>query len=406
MEALNLEAQTSLSRVRHADILIGIPSYNSAGTIRQVIAHAANGLSKNFGDQKCLILISDGGSTDGTLEIVKNVHTAKGLKLVSCRYRGVPGKGSAVRAIFEAAIAVGARSLAMIDSDLQSITPTWIKLLVEPTMNDVGLVTPRYDRHKYDGTITNQLCYPLTRALYGLRIRQPIGGDFGLSVRLAKRLIESPLWDTPYVPKFGIDIFITSSAIAEGLIVEEADLGAKIHAAKDPALQLSSMFREVAGSALVCMQMYEANWRKIRESLPVRLHRNHVERLEPPPVVATADSLIDEFRAGYSGAEYFKSMLSTIPRHELNGQTSRTPETFSIPIALWATIVYEIAAGFKRSDERSRSLLLEGLRAVWAGRVATFVKETSSMTNEEAERIVEEDAEYFERTKSELTRIY
>ena len=35
-----------------------------------------------------------------------------------------------------------------------------------------------YARYKYDGTITNTVTYPLTRALYGHRIRQPIG-DFG-----------------------------------------------------------------------------------------------------------------------------------------------------------------------------------------------------------------------------------
>ena len=40
-------------------------------------------------------------------------------------------------------------------------------------------VAPYYLRHKYDGTITNSIVYPLTRTLYGHRIRQPIGGDFG-----------------------------------------------------------------------------------------------------------------------------------------------------------------------------------------------------------------------------------
>jgi glucosylglycerate synthase len=29
------------------------------------------------------------------------------------------------------------------------------------------LVTPYYHRHKYDGTITNNIVYPLTRSHYG-----------------------------------------------------------------------------------------------------------------------------------------------------------------------------------------------------------------------------------------------
>jgi hypothetical protein len=38
--------------------------------------------------------------------------------------------------------------------------------------------------------------------------------------------------------------------------------------------------------------------------------------------------------------------------------------------------------------------------------VATFVRETSSMNNDQAERLVEEDAAYFEQTKDELMNIY
>ena len=52
-------------------------------------------------------------------------------------------------------------------------------------------VAPLYARHKYDGTITNTVTYPLTRALYGLRIRQPIGGDFGVSGDLVRHYLDA-----------------------------------------------------------------------------------------------------------------------------------------------------------------------------------------------------------------------
>lgn len=242
MQALDSDTKKSLSKVGHADVLIGIPSYNSVRTIGHVVAQSAAGMSQYLADRGNLILISDGGSTDGTVHIAKGVQLASGIRLVACRYQGIPGKGSAVKAIFEAALDVGATSVVMLDSDLRSVTPSWVKLLVCPTLDGVGLVTPRYARHKYDGTITNQLCFPLTRTLYGKRLRQPIGGDFGLSGRLVKTLLESPLWETPFVPRFGIDTFITSSALAQGFTVEEADLGVKIHESKDPALQLASMY--------------------------------------------------------------------------------------------------------------------------------------------------------------------
>ena len=51
--------------------------------------------------------------------------------------------------------------------------------------------------------------YPLTRALYGQRIRQPIGGDFGMSRPLVRHYLAQPVWDTD-VARFGIDIWMTT----------------------------------------------------------------------------------------------------------------------------------------------------------------------------------------------------
>ena len=71
---------------------------------------------------------------------------------------------------------------AVVDADVRSISPEWIELLLRPVLEQgYDYAAPYYLRHKYDGTITNSLAYPLTRALYGKRIRQPIGGEFGFS---------------------------------------------------------------------------------------------------------------------------------------------------------------------------------------------------------------------------------
>ena len=76
------------------------------------------------------------------------------------------------------------------DSDLRSITPEWIELLLGPVLeHGFDYVAPLYLRHKYDGTITNSIVYPLTRSLYGREVRQPIGGEFGFSGRLASHYL-------------------------------------------------------------------------------------------------------------------------------------------------------------------------------------------------------------------------
>ena len=103
---------------------------------------------------------------------------------LSFPYQGIPGKGSAFRLVFQMAKQLDAKACAVVDSDLRSITPEWIDLLIRPILfAGFDFVAPYYQRHKYDGTITNSIVYPLTRMLYGLSVRQPIGGEFGVSAR-------------------------------------------------------------------------------------------------------------------------------------------------------------------------------------------------------------------------------
>jgi hypothetical protein len=160
-----------------------------------------------------------------------------------------------------------AKACAVVDSDLRSITPDWIDLLVRPLLeHDYDYVAPYYRRHKYDGTITNSIVYPLTAALYGKKVRQPIGGEFGLSPRVVKRLLEKKDdWETD-VARFGIDIWMTTTALAEGFKVCQVFLGAKIHDPKDPGAGLSAMLFQVVGALFGLMEEYEKSWAAVKGS--------------------------------------------------------------------------------------------------------------------------------------------
>src|SRR4029450_13775932 len=109
------------------------------------------------------------------------------------------------------------------------------------------------------GTITNTVTYPLTRALYGHRIRQPIGGDFGVSGDLVRHYLELGDW-TDDISKFGIDIWMTTSALTGGLAVCQAPRGAKVHDPKDPGADLGPMFRQVVGTILRLAAGHPGSW--------------------------------------------------------------------------------------------------------------------------------------------------
>ncbi len=96
-------------------------------------------------------------------------------------------------------------------------------------MGRFDYVAPIYARHKYDGSITNHIAYPLLRSLFGLRVRQPIGGDFGFSGKLARAFLSEKLWNDK-IAHFGIDIWMTTIAIARRFNICQAFLGnPKVH---------------------------------------------------------------------------------------------------------------------------------------------------------------------------------
>jgi glycosyltransferase involved in cell wall biosynthesis len=405
--ALSESACRRLESLGSVDIVVGVPSYNCAHTINYVIHQTARGLAESFPDRSAVIIISDGGSSDGTLDVAKAMKVPWQAKVVPTKYVGISGKGTALRAIFEAVIYLEAEAVMVVDSDLRSIVPQWVELLVSPTLKGTGLVTPLYTRHKYDGTITNFLCCPFTRALYGKRIRQPIGGDFGLSRRLVEKLLSSSLWGTPYVPRFGIDIFETHTALGEGFEVKQAFLGSKVHETKDPSKQLTSMFQEVAGAMLSCTEVYEKIWRNIQRSKPTEVVKRYAPTIAPEEVQVDLQKLLQGYTAGFQVfRDTYKKVLD--PELSQNLDSLRVKEGYlRFPNEYWAKCVYSFAAAFKKeTDSKKRNNLLEALRILWTGKLASFVFETLEFNAEEAEKEIEKGADVFEETKPYLLELY
>src|SRR6188472_1070385 len=315
----------AVSRLGSADIMVGIPSFKNAATIGYVVRAAQAGLVQYFPDLRPVVVNSDAGSPDGTGRVVVEteppdyverillVRPTNKLSRVSLTYpeiEGTGGKGAALRTIFEIAAALEVQALVVVDSDLRSIVPEWIELLAGPILKGgYDFVAPLYARYKYDGTITNTVTYPLTRALYGHRIRQPIGGDFGVSGDLVKHYLTLDDW-TDDVSKFGIDIWMTTSALTGGFAICQTRLGAKIHDPKDPGSDLGPMFRQVVGTILRLASTYSDKWLTIRGSHDVPAYG--FERIiDPPPLEVNAIRLLDEFNGGsLSVADTWELMLA------------------------------------------------------------------------------------------------
>jgi glucosylglycerate synthase len=409
--ALPAEAERAVETIGQADIVIGIPSFNNARTIGHVVRACYAGLSKYFPQLNCVVINSDGGSTDGTREAVLSASVdERSLMLLSTPvypvhrlsvpYHGIPGKGSAFRMVFEMSRRLGARACAVVDSDLRSITPEWIDLLVRPILfANYDFVAPYYYRHKYDGTITNSIVYPLTRMLYGSRVRQPIGGDFGVSTNVIDCYLQKDVWETD-VARFGVDIWMTTVAVAEGFRVCQSYLGAKLHDAKDPGTDLSAMLQQVVSGVFNLMQVYEDLWQTRRGSSHVPLFGFAFD-VGLDPIHVDVERMLREFRRGFSElGEIWGICLrpETLSQVRSLASGTRSKKTFHMDDTLWASIVLEFAWAY-RANPLLRAQLVRSLTPLYLGRVASFVTETENLVSHEVEERIEQLCVTFETLK-------
>ena len=408
---LAADVEENISSLKEIDLLVGIPSFNSARTIVHVVKAVEAGLSKYFPDLKSLIVNSDGGSSDGTMEAVRNtnvdfdsvlIHNKPGAyhKLVT-PYHGIPGKGSAFRTVFEIARRLDVKACAVVDSDLRSITPEWIELLIKPVLEEnYDYISPYYLRHKYDGTITNTIVYPLTRALYGRRIRQPIGGDFGFSGRLASFYLTKDVWESD-VARFGVDIWMTTTAVANGFKVCQAFLGAKIHDAKDPGADLSAMLHQVVSSVFNLMNEYAAVWQGIAGSEPVPTF-GFAYSVGLEPIYVNLDRMIEKFRLGVNELDsLYASFLSAESLDFLRGLARQPREGFAFPDEHWVKTIFHFALACHQRI-MSHEHIIKSLTPLYIGKVASFVIETWESSAEDVETRLEQLCLTYEKLKGYL----
>lgn len=411
-EILPPEASEKVKEVGEADIVVGIPSYNNARTIGHVLRAVQAGLAKYFPRSRSLIINSDGGSKDGTQEAVRDLktedaevllisHPMSAIHRLTTPYHGVPGKGSAFRGIFRAAELLGARACAVVDSDLRSITPEWMQLLLAPILErGFDYAAPYYARHKYDGTITNSIVYPLTRALYGQRVRQPIGGDFGFSGRLAAHFLSKPVWESD-VARYGIDIWMTTTALCEGFRVCQSFLGAKIHDAKDPGADLSAMLVQVLGSLFGLMEVYEPVWTRVQGSEYTPLFGFRFE-VGLEPIRVDVERMVGHFRRGVADLkDIWKPVISEDDLARLEKLAAAETASFHMDDELWVHLVYDCSVAYHRRA-MDRQHLVQSILPLYMGRVASFVLEVAESDAADVEGRIEQLCWAFEKQKPYL----
>ena len=411
-ELLKQQVQEKLSAMGEAEIMVGIPSYNNAGTIGHVVRAAQEGLQKYFPARRALIINSDGGSKDGTVQAIDPVHLNAQMILsvshplypvhhLTTPYHGLPGRGSALQTLLRIAELAQTQALALVDADLRSLTPEWFDLLLRPVLDrEFDLVCPCYKRHKFDGAITNSIVYPLTRALYGRRVRQPMGGEFGISRRLASRFLRGEVWST-HVAQYGIDIWMTTTAIAENYKICQCYLGAKLHGPKDSGPDLGSMLMQVVGSVFGLMETYDRVWRNVLGSLPAPLSGVPFEvGVEPVPM--SPGRMFASYQQGVRDLlPVYQNIISPRQLEGLKAAAALPESEFALSDELWVAVVYDFALGYHRRVI-DREHLVKSLTPLYLGWVGSFARQAENETAAQVEARIEKLCLVFEQLKPYL----
>ena len=405
-----------LINVGEVDILVGLPTHNNAKTIGSIVQAIQSGILRGFPRERAVIINADGGSRDGTPELVtggsiddvrpaSNLYALRTLHAISTKYASSPASEVAFRTILAAAELLRAKACVVMSPESANIEPEWLSKLLRPIYRDgFDLVTPTYRRHKLEGLLITNLLYPMTRALYGLRIREAYSLEFGFSGRLGSQFLEQNVW-ADGTEGSGVELRFTLAAITGRYRICQSFLGEKDQIERRAA-DLVPALRQTVGALFSALDPDFPVWSAVAGSQPVASTGANQEVLLTP-VRVNRKRLREMFSTGVAELEsVFQSILSPPTLAELQ-RIARTgkEEEFDYPAELWVRTVYEFAASYQKSVI-SRDHIIQALAPLFRGRVFTFLMENRDASANDVENNIESLCLEFERLKPYLLQMW
>ncbi len=404
-----------LINVGEVDIVVGLPTHNNAKTIDPVIRAIQSGILKCFPRERVVIINADGGSQDGTPERVtgasiddvwnvSKVYALRTLHSISTRYARSPEPATALRTILASAELLRAKACVLFSPDSTTIEPDWLQRLVRPVYSDnFDMVSPIYRRQKFEGALMRNLLYPMTRAIYGHRIREPYASEFAISGRLATDFLAKEIWNDDW-GRIGAEICLTITAMTGKYRLCQSFLGTKAQPDRS-ARDLLAAMRQTVGALFWSLDSNFPLWSTIAGSQSVATIGAQSEVMLEP-VRINRKRLREMFATGVAELEpVFRSILSPATLFELRRIATLEASDFNYPADVWAKTVFEFAASYHRSVI-SRDHIVQALVPLYRGRALTFLLENREGSGENIEKGVESLCGEFERLKPYLLEVW
>ena len=399
-----------LMSVGEVDLLVGVPTHNNASTLGQTLYSIEEGLRHNFVRERAVILNVDGGSADETRQLFmqsgersdaghRGPTSLRTIHRISCEYGKAPSHGLALRNIVAAADLLRAKACAVISPTTTNLTPSWVVNLLRPVYREsLDFVAPLYARSRFQGLLARDLLYPMSRAIFGQRIREIYCEECGFSGRLVSQCLEKDAWREEAV-RARPEAWMAITAMGAGLKCGQSFLGPRIAPAM--GTDIVEIIRQTVGNFLWCMETNQAQWLSRSNSQPVpTFGPDHELSLDGIP--PSQEKIFELFRSGVSELEpILASILAQDTHAQIKAIALSDRSEFHFAAELWVKTVYEFAASYHHAV-LNRDHLVQALVPLYRGRLYSFLLEYANASVEVMEAQSEALCQEFERQKPYL----
>lgn len=393
------EAEAQIGALGSADLVVAVASGDGTEDPGPALANVRTGLRQRFpGLRAALLHVHAGGKPVASSAPGEEVPV---LDLPLGAGSEPSPREAALRVVFHAGQRLKARGSAVVGAEVSSLTPGWIGQLLGPVVDQgTDLVAPYYLRHPYSGAVTSGILYPLIRALYGRRIRYPLGIEFACSARLLERQLGSD-WGRGRPGPLGLELRLLASAVAGGLKICQAVLGPRTVVSGDASASPSAALMAVLSQAFAEMERSTAMWQKIRGSTPVELIG-----IDDPsgiePVLVDRKRLLDAFRLGQQNlTDVWGPVLPPGTLVELKRMARLPDADFRMADRVWARILYDFSLAY-RTRIMSRDHLMGALAPLYLGWFGSLHAEMGDSDTVRLEARLEQLCQQFEAEKPYL----
>jgi glucosylglycerate synthase len=401
-----------LMSVGEVDLLVGIPSYNNAATMGQTVETIEESFQQNFVRDRVVILNVDGGSSDDTRNVLlqrnerrngghRGLTSLRTVHRVSWTYGSAPSSGLAVRTILAAADLLRAKSCAIISPTAGNLTPSWVANLLRPIYRErFDYLAPLYARNKFQGLLARNLLYPMSRAVFGYRIRELYSDEWGFSGRLASQCLDQDVWHEEAV-QTRPEAWMGVTAISAELNCCQYFLGQKAAPASGAGTDIVEAIRQAVGSLFWCLEKYESQWlnRAGSQTVPT-FGPDHELCEETPPT--NPEKFFAMFRSGVNELEPLLASILTRDTHaQVKAIALLDADKFRFANELWVRTLYEFAGSYHH-EVLNRDHLVQSVVPLYRGLLYSFLMQHANSSADEMEADAEQLGLEFERQKPYL----